>query len=133
MRLVIANSYPTRTHGIIVKYCEQQRQHRQYICTELHLFSLVITSTPADEELEKLGIDIAKDWMKLGRRLVCHAKLQEIDQGYEQLSEKGYHMLKHWKQSQGTAATYQALCNGLKHALVKRQDLAEKFCYIKGN
>ena len=106
-------------------------QHQQYICTELYLFSLVITSTPTDEELEKLGIDIGKDWMKLGRRLVSDAKLQEIDQAYEPLSEKGYHMLKHWKQSKGTAATYQALCKALQHQLVQRQDLAEK--YIKGN
>ena len=99
-----------------------------------YLFSLVITSTPTDEELEQLGIDIAKDWMKLGRRLVISdAKLQEIDQAYEQLSEKGYHMLKHWKQSKGNAATYQALCNALQHDLVQRQDLAETFCYIKGN
>jgi len=40
-------------------------------------------------------------------------------------------MLKHWRQKTGSAATYQALCDGLKHRLVQRQDLAEKFCYIK--
>ena len=80
-----------------------------------------------------MGKDIAEDWMKLGRRLVSEAKLQEIDQARVQLSEKGYLMLKHWKQSNGTAATYQALCNALQHELVQRKDLAEKFCYIKGN
>jgi len=104
------------------------------ISTDLFLFSLVITSTPTDEELEQLGIDIAKDWMKLGRRLaISDAKLQEIHQAYEQLSEKGYHMLKHWKQSKGNATTYQALCKALQHQIVQRQDLAEKFCYIKDN
>ena len=121
-----------RKEGLILKYCEQQRQHQQYICTELFLF-VVISSTPTDEELEKMGIDIAKDWIKLGRRLVSEAKLQEIDQAHDQLSEKGYHMLKHWKQSKGTDATYQALCNALQHELVQRKELAEKFCYIKGN
>ena len=122
---------------LILEYCEQQRRHQQYICAELYLSSLIIASTPTDEELEKLGIDIAKDWMKLGRRLhISDAKLQEIDQANEQLSEKGYHMLKHWQQSKGIAATYQALCKALQHQLVQRQDLAEKlltFCYIKGN
>ena len=72
--------------------------------------------------------------MRLGRRLaVSDAKLQEIDQAYEQLSEKGYQMLKQWKQSQGTDANYQALCKALQHDLVQRQDLAEKFYIIKGN
>ena len=103
------------------------------ISTDLFLFSLVVTSRPTDEELEKLGFDIAKDWMKLGRRLgILDAKLQEIGQAYEQLSEKGYHMLMHWKQSKGTAASYQALRNALQHDLVERQDLAEKFCCIRG-
>ena len=41
-------------------------------------------------------------------------------------------MLKHWKQEKGSAATYQALCGALTHRLVKRQDLAEQFCYING-
>ena len=41
-------------------------------------------------------------------------------------------MLKHWKQDKGSAATYEALCGALKHRLVKRQDLAEQFCYIDG-
>jgi len=41
-------------------------------------------------------------------------------------------MLKHWKQEKGSAATYQALRDALKHKLVHRQDLAEQFCYIDG-
>ena len=42
-------------------------------------------------------------------------------------------MLKHWKQEKGSVATYQVLCEALQHELVQRQDLAETFCYIKGN
>ena len=42
-------------------------------------------------------------------------------------------MLLRWKQRKGSAATYQALCDALQHELVKRQDLAEKFCYANGN
>ena len=42
-------------------------------------------------------------------------------------------MLKHWKQDNGSAATYQALFDALKHKLVQRQDLAEQFCCIQGD
>jgi len=59
--------------------------------------------------------------------------LQDIDQRYHQLSEKGYHMLKHWREKKGSGATYQDLFEALKHKLVHRQDLAEKFCYSDGN
>ncbi|KAL9973774.1 hypothetical protein ACROYT_G020274 [Oculina patagonica] len=89
---------------------------------------------PMDEELEELGQKIAGDWERLGRRLhIDDAKLQEIQQAHDQLSEKGYHMLRHWKQDKGSAATYQALRDALQHKLVQRQDLAEQFCYNHGN
>jgi len=104
----------------------------QYNLFELILF-LVKRGTPTDDELEQLGIDIAKDWNKLGRRLqVNEPTLLEINKVHDQLSEKGYHMLKRWKENKGADATYQALCDALKHKLVQRQDLVEKFCYIKG-
>ena len=99
---------------------------------ELFLFA-VKHGEPTDEELENLGREIAEKWMSLGRRLgVSHPNMQEINNAYDQLSEKGYRMLKHWKQEKGSAATYQALCQALQHILVQRQDLAEKFCYITG-
>ena len=80
-----------------------------------------------------MGGDIAKNWIKLGRRLeVSDSSIEEIDKAHDQLSEKGYHMLKHWKQEKGSAATYQALCDALQHELVHRKDLAEMFCYING-
>jgi len=89
---------------------------------------------PTEDELEQLGIDIGEDWSKLGRRLKLNEPtLQEIDNAHDQLSEKGYHMFKRWKQNNGSNATYQALCDALKHKLVQRQDLVEKFCYFKGN
>jgi len=81
-----------------------------------------------------LGHKIVENWKSLGRRLdVTDSKLLEIEKDHEQISEKGYYMLKHWKQEKGCAATYQALCGALKHKLVQRQDLAEQFCYINGN
>jgi len=79
-------------------------------------------------------MDIGDFWIKLGRRLgVVDTKKREIDNAHSLLSEKAYHTLKHWKQSKGAAATYQALCDALQDQLVQRQDLVEKYCYIKGN
>ena len=100
----------------------------------MELFLLVVKhGIPTDEELEKLGVKIAENWKKLGRRLeVSDPNIQEINKAQDQLSEKGYHMLKHWKQEKGSAATYQALCDALQHELVHRKDLAEMFCYING-
>ena len=90
--------------------------------------------TPTLDELEELGAEIGEKWIKLGRRLSLQdAELQEISRGHDQLSEKGYYMLKDWRQKKGSAATYQALCEGLEHKLVQRQDLAEKFCHVDGN
>ena len=86
---------------------------------------------PTDEEVAELCNKIAGEWMRLGRRLgINNPKLEEIQETHYQLSERGYQMLKHWKQEKGSAATYQALCDALKHELVQRKDLAEEFCYI---
>ena len=103
------------------------------ICTELFPF-VEREGTPTDEELEELGDEISKDWFRLGRRLgVSDPKIVEIHKAHDQYSEKGYYMLKQWKQENGSAATYQALCDALQHKFVRRKDLAEKFCYINGN
>ena len=103
------------------------------ICTEV-LFFVEKHGTPTLRELEELGAEISVKWMAFGRRLgVRDEELHEIDRLYDQLSEKGYRLLKYWNQKEGRAATYHALCTALIDELVQRQDLAEKFCYIKGN
>ena len=84
--------------------------------------------------MKELGNEIAKNWMKLGRGLgVKEAKLHDIQIEYEELSERGYHMLMHWKQENGHEATYQILNSALRHKLVQRKDLAEQICYNHGN
>ena len=96
--------------------------------------SLIKQGTPTDEELEELGNKIAEKWMKVGRRLgVKDPKLQDIKQRYKKLSERGYHMLMHWKQKNGHEATYQILNSALQHKLVQHKDLAEQICYNHGN
>ena len=96
----------------------------------LFLFA-VQQGTPTDDELEELGRAIAEDWKRLGRNLrIADPRLHYIQRTYNLLSERGYHMLKHWKLKKGSAATYQALCDALKHEHVQREDLAEQFCNI---
>ena len=75
-----------------------------------------------------MSVKIAEKWIRLGRRLeVSEPKIEEINKAHDELSEKGYHMLKHWKQEKGSAATYQGLCNALQHELVQRQDWQRRF------
>ena len=107
--------------------------NNNWFYTELILFP-VKRGRPTNGELEQLGADIAKDWRRLGRRLeLDEPTLQEINNGQGQLCEKGYHMLMRWKQNKGADATYKALRDALRHKLIQRQDLVEKFCYFKGN
>ena len=42
-------------------------------------------------------------------------------------------MLMHWKQKNGSKATYQILKAALQHKLVQRKDLAEQICDNHGN
>ena len=86
--------------------------------------------TPDDDELEYLADDVTVHWEQLGRRLkVKQARLDAFKKQYEDFSEKAYIMLSHWKERNGSAATYQVLHDALCDSLVNRRDLAEKYCY----
>ena len=75
-------------------------------------------------------MSIAKDWMRLGRRLgVSQAKLDEIDARWPDLHDKAYRMLLFWKQENSSNATYRLLCQALCHKFVNRKDLAESICF----
>ena len=97
------------------------------------LFVFVVKQVkPEDEELEHLASKLGGAWKKLGRRLkIQEPKLDELHKLDEDLTEKGYKMLIHWKEVNGSAATYETLGRALLHELVKRRDLAEEFCYEK--
>ena len=63
------------------------------------IYFLVKHGIPTKDELEGLGMKIEGKWRKLGRRLgITDESLDEIGQ---KQPEKGYRMLKQWKQEKG--------------------------------
>ena len=87
---------------------------------------------PENDDLERLADTIINQWKKLGRRLLesDEALLDAVDMDNDKCSEKAYQMLLKWKAAKGSDATFRVLHDALCHDLVKRQDLAEKFCRV---
>ena len=65
----------------------------------------------------------------LARRLkIEESRIDYFQSDYNKTMERAYRMLVHWKERNGSAATYQVLYEALTNALVGRADLAERFC-----
>ena len=89
---------------------------------ECNDFFTVKKGIPTDEELEKLSVDIGEAWKSLGRRLkIDEALLTGFDRENDEYREKSYKMLLHWRNRQGSLATYQ-IHDALCHELVNRKD-----------
>ncbi|KAL9978778.1 hypothetical protein ACROYT_G016334 [Oculina patagonica] len=93
----------------------------------------VKSGTPTNKELERLSHLLGDDWISLVRNLFnedeSNAKINKFGSENRKLEEKAYQMLLHWKQSNGSGATYEVLYQALSEI---RKDLAEKFClYVK--
>ena len=100
------------------------------LCCDVFVF-VVKQGVPSDEDLERLSQKLDK-WKTVGRRLeIEEARLTAFDNENREWSEKIYKMLLHWKERNGSAATYMVLHDALCHPLVNRKDLAEQF--ITGN
>lgn len=85
--------------------------------------------TPCDDTLIGLSQKIGKHWKRLARELkMDESKVVKFHTENEELEEKALQMLLHWRQRDGTNATYQALYTALSHEHVGRKDLARKFC-----
>ena len=92
---------------------------------------LVKPGVPSDEDLEWLSRKLKK-WKTLGRRLkIKEVNLTMIDDENTEFFKKIYKMLLHWKERNGSTATYTILHDALCHPLVNRTDLAERL--ITGN
>ena len=87
---------------------------------------LVKQGVPSDEDLVWLSQRLEK-WKTFGRRLkIEEARLTAFDNENKFCSEKIYKMLRHWKEWNGSAATYMVLQNALCHPLVNGRELAEQ-------
>ncbi|PFX26477.1 hypothetical protein AWC38_SpisGene8872 [Stylophora pistillata] len=134
-----SSTVKTKSHSVSVQGKESRRKRRSSPgCSNqdpkqprVAFVDLAVKQgSPTDDELQELGNEIAGKWMRLGRCLgVKEPNLQDIEQNHRQLPEKGYYMLMHWKQENGSTATYQILNAALQHELVQRKDLAEKICH----
>ena len=76
-----------------------------------------------------MGRDIGNKWRILGEFLGVEEELESIDERYKSLSDKGFYMLKHWTQKNGSSATYRVLSGALEDELLARKDLSQKYCY----
>lgn len=89
--------------------------------------------TPKDHELLSLAQDTIVIWTKLGLALgLSNSQLDEIDTDQVKAVDKSYAMLRKWKESLGSEASYERLALGLDHKAVKRRDLMEMYCRDKG-
>ena len=76
-----------------------------------------------------MGRDIGNKWRILGEFLGVEEELESIDERYKSLSDKGFHMLKHWTQKNGSSATYRVLSVALEDELLARKNLSQNYCY----
>ena len=97
---------------------------------DVFLFS-VKQGVLSDKDLEWLSQKL-ENWKTVGRLLqIEKVKLMMIDDENTEFIEKIYKMLLHWKERNGSTATYTILHDALCHPLVNRTDLAEQL--ITGN
>jgi len=79
------------------------------------------------KEAFNLSQELGSDWKSLGRELEIDERLlTKFHRENEELEEKAYQMLLHWKQNLTSTATYAVLFKAL--CKVSRRDLAEKYC-----
>ena len=101
--------------------------------TRVILFVFAVKSDiPSNKELESLSNLLGDDWIPLVRKLFSedegNAKIHKFDTENRRLEEKSYQMLLHWKQKNGSDATYEVLYQALSEI---RKDLAEKILLIR--
>ena len=100
------------------------------------LSAVIKEGVPENKDLEGLAQKIVHEWKGLGRRLLkseAEEELYAIDKQNDKYSEKAYEMLLKWKAAKGSDATFQVLHEALCHHLVKRRDLAEKYCLVNND
>lgn len=84
----------------------------------------------SEDDLQTLGKAIGNKWDRLARRLkIKEDEIEDFEEQYRALSQRGYQMLRLWKTKNGNAADYKTLHDALVHSMVQRRDLAEQYCF----
>ena len=88
---------------------------------------------PGDDELLSLSQEFVINWRWLGLKSgLTHLTLNEIDEANDEESDKMYALLRKWKESLRSGASYEALALLLAEFDILRHDLIERYCYDKG-
>ncbi|XP_068719825.1 uncharacterized protein [Montipora capricornis] len=87
------------------------------------------TGTPSSDDVLLIANELGSSWKMVGRALnVPDGVLEQIGEDEPKLFEKCYSVLRTWKETFASDATYQCLARALQHPLVKRVNLAVKYC-----
>lgn len=77
--------------------------------------------------------DLGKNWLWVGRLLGLEdTTLDDIREAHEQMYACSYQMLELWAKKTDTQATYAFLARALLHRTVGMRDVAEKYCFERG-
>ena len=88
---------------------------------------------PEDEELHSLSQKIGINWRWLGLKSgLTDLTLNEIDEANGEESDKMYAVLRKWKESLGSGASYEALALLLNKCFIHRHDLIVRYFHGKG-
>ena len=88
---------------------------------------------PGDEELLMLSQKFVINWRWLGMMSgLTHPTLNEIDEANGEESDKMYAVLRKWKESHGSVASYEALALLLDKCFIHGHDLIERYCRNEG-
>ena len=88
---------------------------------------------PGDKELLSLSQEFVVNWGSLGMMpSLTHLTLNYLDEAYPEESYKTSVVLREWKDSLGSKASYQALAQLLDIAFTYMRDLVETYCHDKG-
>ena len=94
---------------------------------------MVKIGQPEDEELLRLSQKFVINWRSLGMMTgLTHLTLNEIDEANGKESDKMYAVLRKWKESLGSGASYEALALLLNKCFIHGHDLIEIYCHDKG-
>ena len=88
---------------------------------------------PGDDEFLSLSQEFLINWRWLGKMSgLTHMTLNEIDKANGEESDKMYAVLKEWKESRGSRASYEVLALLLDKCVFHGRDLIERYFHDKG-